>query len=163
MSGPVSAYINALPAAKARTELSRCCGAARWVDAMLAARPFVGDAQLYERAEQVWWGLGSRDWLEAFAAHPRIGGKPTTDWTRREQAGVADAPDATLAVLARQNAAYEQRFGHVFLICAAGRTADEMLDALRHRLGNDPATELRVAAAEQAKITRLRLHNLVTS
>src|SRR5213593_273413 len=148
MSGRASAYLNALPAAKARAELNRCCGARRWVDAMVAARPFGSDAELFALAERVWWGLGGADWREAFAAHPRIGGNPRSDWARREQAGVGSAVETTLAALARQNAAYEQRFGHVFVISATGKTADEMLDALRYRLTNDPATELRIAAAE---------------
>jgi len=161
MSDPVSAYLNSLPAIKARAELSRCCGARLWVDAMIEARPFARDTELFGVAERVWWGLGRADWLEAFAAHPRIGDSVSTDWTRREQAGVDGAPAATLSALARHTAVYEQRFGHVCLICAMGRTADEMLDALRHRLTNDPTTELRIAAAEQAKITRLRLDKLV--
>ena len=160
MSDPVSAYLNSLPAIKARAELGRCCGARRWVDAMIEARPFPGDTELFAVAERVWWGLRRADWLEAFAAHPRIGGSTSTEWTRREQGGVDGAQAATLLALARQNAAYEQRFGHVFLICATGKTADAMLDALRHRLTNDPTTELRIAAAEQAKITRLRLDKL---
>src|SRR5947208_10683476 len=165
MSDPVSAYLNSLPAIKARAELSRCCGARHWVDAMIEARPFAGDTELFGVAERVWWGLGRADWLEAFAAHPRIGGRggPKTDWARHEQAGADGAAEATLAALAQGNRAYEERFGHVFLISATGRTADEMLAALRGRLTNDPATELRVAAEEQAKITRLRLGKLVVS
>jgi len=163
-----AAYLNSLPVAAARAALGRCCGARHWVDAMLAARPFGSDAELLATAERVWWGLGRADWLEAFAAHPRIGGRggrggPTTDWARREQAGADGAAEATLAALAQGNRAYEARFGHVFLISATGRTADEMLGALRGRLTNDPATELRVAAEEQAKITRLRLDKLVVS
>src|SRR3989475_7169012 len=157
----LAGYLNALSDERARAALQRCCGARHWVDAMLAARPFARDAELLATAERVWWGLGRADWLEAFAAHPRIGGSTATEWTRREQAGVDGAPAATLSALARHTAVYEQRFGHVFLICATGRAADEMLDALRHRLTNDPTTELRIAAAEQAKITRLRLDKLV--
>jgi OHCU decarboxylase len=131
---------------------------------MLAARPFVSDAELLATAERVWWGLGRADWLEAFAAHPRIGGgAAVTAWARREQAGADGAAEATLAALAQGNLTYEERFGHVFLISATGKTADEMLGALRGRLTNDPATELRVAADEQAKITRLRLDKLVVS
>jgi OHCU decarboxylase len=134
---------------------------------MLAARPFASDAELLAAAERVWWGLGRTDWLEAFAAHPRIGergsGGALTDWARREQAGADGAAGATLAALAQGNLTYEERFGHVFLISATGKTADEMLGALRDRLTNDPGTELRVAAAEQAKITRLRLDKLVVS
>lgn len=160
-------YLNALSDERARAALQRCCGARHWVEAMLAARPFASDAELRATAERVWWGLGRADWLEAFAAHPRIGargeGEAMTDWARREQAGADGAADATRAALAHGNVTYEARFGHVFLICATGRTADEMLGALRGRLANDPATELRVAAEEQAKITRLRLDKLVVS
>jgi len=160
-----AAYLNSLPVAEARAALGRCCGARHWVDAMLAARPFASDAELLATAERVWWGLGRADWLEAFATHPRIGAweKAMTDWARGEQAGAAGAADATRAALAQGNRAYEDRFGHVFLISATGKTADELLGALRGRLTNDPATELRVAAEEQAKITRLRLDKLVVS
>ncbi len=158
-------YLNSLPAVAARSALDRCCGARRWVDAMLAARPFASDAELVATAERVWWGLGRADWLEAFAAHPRVGARVGAgmDWARREQAGAAGAAQATLVALAQGNVTYEERFGHVFLISATGKTADEMLGALRGRLSNDPATELRLAAQEQAKITRLRLDKLVVS
>ena len=156
-------HLNGLSKDAARAALRRCCGARRWADEMLAARPFGTDAELIAAAERVWWGLGRADWLEAFAAHPRIGERTGEAWSRREQAGVDGAAEATRAALAQGNRAYEERFGHVFLICAAGQTADEMLGALRRRLVNDPATELRVAAEEHAKITRLRLDRLVAS
>ena len=161
----LAGYLNALSEERARGALGRCCGARHWVDGMLAARPFASDTELLAAAERVWWGLGRADWLEAFAAHPRIGARAEamTDWARREQAGANGAAEATLAALAQGNRTYEKRFGHLFLICATGRTADEMLGALRARLTNDPATELRVAAEEQAKITRLRLDRLVVS
>lgn len=160
-----AAHLNSLPVAAARSALGRCCGARHWVDAMLAARPFASDVELLATAERLWWGLGRADWLEAFAAHPRIGAQVGAgmDWARREQAGAAGAAEATLAALAQGNATYEERFGHVFLISATGKTADEMLGALRGRLTNDPATELRLAAEEQAKITRLRLDKLAAS
>ena len=161
----LAGYLNALSDERARAALQRCCGARHWVDAMLAARPFASDAELLATAERVWWGLGRADWLEAFAAHPRIGDsqKAVTDWARREQAGADGAAVATLTALAQGNLTYQQRFGHVFLISATGKSADEMLGALRGRLTNDPTTELRIAAEEQAKITRLRLHKLVVS
>jgi OHCU decarboxylase len=110
----------------------------------------------------VWLGLGPEDWLEAFAAHPRIGeaGGASADWSRQEQAGVGGDTDVQER-LARGNADYEARFGHVFLISAAGRDAPEILAALTERLGNDPATELRVAAEEHRRITRLRLERLM--
>ena len=164
MTAGVAHRLNALPAATARTELTRCCGAERWVDRMLAARPFGSDAALFETAERVWWQLAPSDWLAAFACHPRIGDHETPDeWSRAEQAGVADAGTDVRRDLARGNREYEARFGHVFLICATGRTADEMLGELRRRLAHDAATELRTAAAEQAKITRLRLEKLGAS
>jgi OHCU decarboxylase len=159
----LAGHLNALSDEPARAALARCCGARRWVDAMLAARPFGSDAELLATAERAWWDLGRADWLEAFADHSRIGERAKTDWARREQAGVDGAEEATRAALARGNRDYEARFGHVFLICATGRGPAEMLDALRSRLANDPATELRIAAEEQAKIIRLRIDKLVTS
>ncbi len=166
--GP-AAYLNGLPAADAHAALLRCCASQRWVDAMIAARPFGDDAALFAAADREWRALGADDWREAFAAHPRIGDREATDarhagtrdWSRREQAGTATADPAVLAALAEGNRVYERRFGHVFLISAAGRSADEMLAALRRRLGNEPAAEMREAANEQAKIMRLRLERLV--
>jgi len=162
-SDGIAKYLNGLPADAARAALAKCCGARRWVERMLAARPFGSDAGLLEAAERVWWALGREDWLEAFAAHPRIGEPTGEARERREQAGVDGATAATRAALALGNRTYEQRFGHVFLICATGKTADEMLGVLRDRLGNDPITELRIAAGEQAKITRLRLEQAAAS
>jgi OHCU decarboxylase len=159
----VAGYLNSLPDAAARAALARCCGARRWVDALLAGRPFGGDAELLAAAERCWWELGRADWLEAFAGHPRIGERSGDARARSEQAGVDGARENTRAALARGNRDYERRFGYVFLICAAGKSADEMLAALETRVGNTPAVELRIAADEQAKITRLRLENLVAS
>jgi OHCU decarboxylase len=140
--------------------LARCCAARRWVDAMLAARPFASDAALFDAAGRAWWDLGREDWLEAFAGHPRIGERADDAWARSEQEGVTRAGLGTLSALAQGNRDYERRFGYVFLICATGKGALEMLGALERRLAHDPATELRIAAAEQAKITRLRLERL---
>ncbi len=158
-TGPAE-RLNVLSEGAARTALARCCSARRWVDAMLAARPFAGDAALFDAAERAWWGLEREDWLEAFAGHPRIGERSDDARAQREQAGAQRAGPVTLAALARENRDYERRFGHVYLICATGKGAEEMLRALQARLANDPATELRIAAAEQAKITRLRLERL---
>jgi 2-oxo-4-hydroxy-4-carboxy-5-ureidoimidazoline decarboxylase len=127
---------------------------------MLAARPFASDAALFDAAERGWWDLGREDWLEAFAGHPRIGERADDAWARSEQEGVNRAGAGTLSALAQGNRDYERRFGYVFLICATGKGALEMLGALERRLAHDPATELRIAAAEQAKITRLRLERL---
>jgi 2-oxo-4-hydroxy-4-carboxy-5-ureidoimidazoline decarboxylase len=163
MGRGIAEHLNSVPEEEARAALIRCCGARRWVEQMLAARPFASDAELHESAERIWWALGREDWLEAFAGHPRIGARTTDRASRREQAGVEGATAATRAALALGNRAYEERFGHVFLVCATGKTAGEMLGALRDRLANDPATELRIAAGEQAKITRLRLEALAAS
>ncbi len=156
-------HLNGLPAGAARAALGRCCRARRWVDAMLDMRPFASDDALFAAAERAWWALGREDWLEAFGGHRRIGQHAVDPWARSEQAGVSGAGEDTRAALAQGNRAYEERFGYVFLICAAGKSATEMLGALRGRLGNDPATELGIAAAEQAKITRLRLEKLAAS
>jgi OHCU decarboxylase len=158
-AGPAE-YLNGQPGNAARAALTRCCASRRWVEAMLAARPFRGDAALFEAAERAWWALGKDDWLEAFGAHPRIGEQRIDRLARHEQAGMNRAGEETRAALARGNREYEARFGHVFLVCATGKSATDMLDALRARLGNDPAAELRIAAGEQARITRLRLEKL---
>ena len=168
MTDSVARSLNALTEADARAELLNCCASSRWADAMIAARPFASDAELFNAAERSWWALDRADWLEAFAAHPRIGNgvaagpghAATREWSRQEQGRAATASPDVRAALAAGNAEYERRFGHVFLICATGRPADEILAELRRRLENDPAEELREAAGEQAKVTRLRLARL---
>jgi 2-oxo-4-hydroxy-4-carboxy-5-ureidoimidazoline decarboxylase len=151
-----------------RAAFLRCCGAARWAEQMAARRPFRNEAELMAVAAQVWQGLDRADWLEAFAAHPKIGDlaslrtkfTTTSAWAAGEQAGVAGAAESTLQVLADGNAAYEAKFGYILIIYATGKTAEEMLAVLQQRLGNDPESELQIAAAEQMKITRLRLEKL---
>ncbi len=159
----IARHLNALDESDARAALLRCCGSRRWVEQMLAARPFAADAGVLAAAERVWWSLETTDRLEAFAAHPRIGERADDAWASAEQAGVAAADNAMRQAFSDGNRAYEQRFGHVFLICATGRGADDLAAQLQRRLGNDPASELRIAAGEQAKITRLRLEKLVTT
>jgi len=159
--GGLALYLNSLSDDAARAALDRCCGAARWVEGMLAARPYASDVAVFDAAERVWWGRTQTDWLEAFRRHPRIGEREHAEaWARQEQAGMDGAPAATRAALANGNRVYETRFGHVFLICATGRTPEDMRRELERRLRNDPAAELRIAASEQAKITRLRLEKL---
>lgn len=161
--------LNELPADQARAELERCCGARAWVEAVLAARPFEDKVALFAAAEMAMRRLEARDWLEAFSHHPKIGDKEalrakfasTRQWAAGEQAGAAAADEATLDALARGNAEYERRFGHIFIVCATGKSAAEMLALLRQRLKNPPAEELCLAAGEQAKITRLRLEKLL--
>jgi len=156
----LAALLNGLPERAYRDALRRCCGSARWVEGMLARRPFADDAAVHAAAEELWWALAPADWLEAFAQHPRIGDLRAAGWSRAEQAGVTGTEQDTLRRLADGNREYERRFGHVFLICATGLSATEMLGALDRRLRRDPGAELRTAAEEHAKITRLRLDKL---
>jgi len=135
---------------------------------MVALRPFRTDETLYEAARREWFALAPDDWKEAFAAHPRIGDRrnlrarfpETYRQSESEQAGVRRSSDDVLDALATNNAEYEQRFGYIFIVCATGKSADEMLNLLHARLQNDPPSELRVAAFEQASITELRLRGL---
>jgi OHCU decarboxylase len=154
--------LNAMPSDAAERELAKCCGASRWVAAMSARRPFQTRDQLFAAADEVWLSLEGADWLEAFSHHPRIGER-AGGWARDEQAGTRGAAANTMRALADGNHEYERKFGHVFLVCATGKSADEMLAQLRRRIDNEPATELRVAAAEQAKITRLRFEKLLST
>jgi len=162
------AAFNALTLDAARAALLRCCGSRGWAERMLGRRPFASAAELFVAADEIWAGLHRDDWLEAFAAHPRIGDldslrkkfTATADWASHEQSGVAGAADEILRHLADGNRRYEERFGYIFIVCAAGKSAVEMLDILNARLRNTPEQELPVAAAEQAKITRLRLEKL---
>lgn len=163
------ASLNALASDVARTELKKCCGSTRWVDQMDLARPFASEDALFEKADAIWASLDGEDWLEAFAAHPRIGSQRDVDkksgtekaWSANEQAGASAASEDTREALARSNLEYESRFGHIYIVCATGKSADEMLAIARRRLENDPATELRAAAEEQRKITRIRLRKLL--
>ena len=164
----VAAHLNALDEDDARTALLRCCACEEWADAMLTERPFASDEALFEASDRLWGSLTPAHWREAFAAHPRIGGKvnatsSTAAWSRGEQSGMDSASASVAEALAEGNAAYEARFGHVFLICATGRSAEEMLAALTSRLQNDSETELRIAKEQQALITRLRLTKLVNA
>jgi hydroxyisourate hydrolase len=157
--------LNAASRDQAAALLLRCCGSSRWVEGMLERRPFASRADLHAAAGEIWARLGREDHLEAFAHHPRIGDRPrderaTTAWSQEEQSVAARAGGALLTDLRLANAAYEARFGFVFLVCATGKTAAEILGLLEARTPNDPETELRVAAAEQSKITLLRLDKL---
>ena len=124
---------------------------------MLARRPFGSADALFDAAASIWKGLSPDDWREAFSHHPKIGERKVDLLEAREQSGVATATDAVREELEFLNRAYEARFGFIFIICATGLSADAMLAALRARLTNDPGTELQIAAAEQARITALRL------
>jgi OHCU decarboxylase len=161
--------LNSLPGNQAEAELLKCCGSQEWATQVGAARPFATVADLFAEAERVWWLLAPSAWLEAFHSHPKIGetrAAATTTaaaqrWSEDEQAGTRQAAQPTLAALAELNRVYEQKFGFIFIICASGKTSDEMLQQLRQRLDNEPEVELRLAAAEQARITQLRLRKLI--
>jgi OHCU decarboxylase len=150
---------NALPAGEAAARLLPCCGSRAWANRMAESRPFQSLADLQEKSDRIWQSLGGNDWREAFAAHPRIGEKGSR-WSEQEQAGARGADAETLAALIEANRDYESRFDHIFIVCATGKSAAEMLSLLRARLDNDPETELRLAAEEQRKITHLRLEKL---
>jgi OHCU decarboxylase len=138
---------------------------------MAARRPFAAESELFEAADEVWSALAREDWLEAFLHHPPIGetrakaiqSAAASRWSAREQYSVQKAAPEVLEALAVQNRAYVEKFGYVFLICATGKSSEEILNALRQRLPNDPDSELRIAAEEQRKITRLRLEKLLES
>ncbi|MBI4061280.1 MAG: 2-oxo-4-hydroxy-4-carboxy-5-ureidoimidazoline decarboxylase [Elusimicrobia bacterium] len=163
------AQFNALSVESARQELMRCCGCVRWVDALLRLRPFKNRDSLLSAAESAWNQCGAKEWREAFAHHPRIGGRDalrskfaaTRDWAAGEQAGAAAASEDVLDALAKGNADYEAKFGHIFIVCATGKSAATLLDLLKSRLPNDADAELRLAAGEQGKITKLRLEKLI--
>jgi 2-oxo-4-hydroxy-4-carboxy-5-ureidoimidazoline decarboxylase len=150
---------------EARRLLAGACGSSRWIDRMMARRPFGSRDALLTAAQEEWDRLTENDWREAFTHHPKIGDRsalrerfPATHTrSAREQAGVDGASDAVLEALADGNRRYQERFGYIFIVCASGRTAAEMLAMLTARLGNDPTREIQIAAAEQAKITALRL------
>ncbi len=161
--------INGLPAGEAERELLTCCGSREWARRMAAGRPYADERSLLEHAATVWWGLNEAEWREAFRSHPRIGerkaeaGQTAREqaWSAGEQAGMESAAEATQRALAEGNRAYDERFGYIYIVCASGKTADEMLAILTRRLANDPATELRAAAEEQRKITCIRLEKLL--
>jgi OHCU decarboxylase len=161
--------LNSLLRTQAEAEFLKCCGSQRFASAMAAARPFADLDELLTKADSIWRSLGSEDWLEAFRAHPKIGGKKAAvaqseearKWSAQEQSGTNEAAVTTIAALAEGNRDYEQRFGFIFIVCATGKSSGEMLAILRARLQNDADTEIALAAEEQRKITRLRLEKLL--
>ncbi len=165
-ANPNLAALNAMPPEMAEAALLACCASPRWARRMALRRPFEDAADLVAAADAIWWELAPENWLEAFAAHPRIGEKPQQEsgqqriWSEQEQAA-AKLSSTTAAALAEGNRAYQDRFGYIFIVCATGKSAEEVLAILRQRLQNDADTELRVAAEEQRKITELRLKKLL--
>ncbi len=162
--------LNCLPAEEARQAFLDCCASQRWAARMAAGRPYPSRADLNLSSSQIWTALSAEDWLEAFAAHPKIGGTKSRNktsqtsrrWSTQEQNGVHRASEKTLQQLAQLNLEYQETFGYVFLVCATGKTALEILHLLRERLENDGAEELRIAANEQRLITSVRLEKMLT-
>lgn len=161
-------HINKLTAHEAGEAFNRCCGSKEWVARMLAQRPFASIENIFDTAKDAWWQLDRKDWLEAFSHHPKIGDLDslrkkfagTADLAASEQASVASAREETLQALAKGNKDYEEKFGYIFIVCATGKSPEEMLKLLQERLPNEDADEIKVAAEEQAKITRLRLERV---
>ena len=161
--------LNELSAEDAQAEFLKCCGSTRWAQSMTAARPFNSIDDLLAKADSVWWSLEKEDWLEAFRAHPKIGEKKAAaaqseqaqNWSAQEQAATSGAGREVIRALVEGNREYEQRFGFIYIICATGKSSAELLEILQARLRNDSETELRNAAEEQRKITRLRLEKLL--
>lgn len=161
----VLAQWNELSAEEAALVILPCCGSRGWAAGMAGRRPLGDEAALLAAADKTWRGLAVKDWMEAFASHPRIGERKAPEsataqsvaWSAQEQRDAAAADDAVKAALAAGNVEYERRFGRVFLVCATGKSASEILEILRRRLRNDDATELREAADEQRKIMAIRL------
>ncbi len=151
------ARMNHLPSGERHEAFLACCASTSWASQMASAPAFSSVTALLRAADRVWRAADRKDWLEAFAAHPKIGEKKASGWAKGEQSGVATASQQALDELAERNREYEARFGFIFIICATGRSANEMLGELRRRLTTDPDTEIRTAAEEQRKITRLRL------
>ncbi|MBM4303158.1 MAG: 2-oxo-4-hydroxy-4-carboxy-5-ureidoimidazoline decarboxylase [Deltaproteobacteria bacterium] len=160
---------NSLSPKEATQVLAHCCGAARWVSQMESSRPFQNRKALFNKAIQTWNQLTEKDWKEAFTHHPKIGDleslkkkfASTRVWAEQEQKGSAEAAVSVLQALALGNQTYENRFGYIFIVCATGKKADEMLALLEARLNNSPDIEIKIAAGEQAKITQIRLEKLI--
>ena len=165
--------LNNAPQAEAESLFRDCCGSTAWAREMAEFRPFAGAASLLDQAEKIWWNLGAEDWLEAFASHPQIGAKlgdkkgapkqqeRSAEWSKGEQTGITEADDAVRDDLAEANRLYEDKFGYIFIVCATGKSAGEMLGICRERLRNNADAEIHIAAGEQKKITELRLKKLL--
>jgi OHCU decarboxylase len=162
-------WLNGLRPTEATDEFLKCCGSREWARRMAESRPFESAEQLSKRASEIWGMLDRNDWLEAFRSHPKIGGSKAAEkvseqsraWSGAEQSGVKSASEQVLGELARLNEEYDEKFGFIFIVCASGKSSDEMLAILKSRLSNDAETEMRTAASEQEKITEIRLRKLI--
>ncbi len=161
---------NKLPKTKAMAELEKCCGAGKWCRLMMKDFPFPSKRKLLSLAKRNWFErCKEKDYLEAFEHHPKIGDvrslkkkfASTSKWAGQEQASVQEANDQVIKALAKGNKAYEKKFGYIFIVCATGKTAEEMLALLEARLNNEPEEELKIAMGEQHKITLIRIEKLL--
>jgi len=161
--------LNTLPLQQLKDELMKCCGSSAWVNGMVPFFPAEDLVEVLEDAEEQWYKCGKDDWKEAFAHHARIGDveslkkkfASTAQWASAEQSGVNTASEQSIKALAKVNEEYEKKFGYIFIVCATGKSAEEMLGMLQSRLVNDPEDEIEIAADEQNKITKMRLEKLL--
>lgn len=162
--------LNSLDSELLFSELFKCCGSTTWVNKLIEQRPFLSVFDLYEKSDNIWTESSKKDGLEAFTHHPKIGDiselekkfASTKEWAGGEQAGVNVANRKVLEDLSKGNSAYEAKFGFIFIVCATGKTAEEMLALLNARIGNDAETEFKIAMGEQNKITKIRLEKLLS-
>ncbi len=163
--------LNCLSAEELREEFFKCCGSTTWAEKLAAKKPFKNKAEILELSDKICANCSTEDGLEAFTHHPKIGDikslekkfASTKEWAGGEQSGVNTAAQETLIALAKGNDDYENKFGYIFIVCATGKTADEMLALLNERLPNDATTEMKIAMNEQNKITHIRLEKLLAS
>ncbi|WP_080056626.1 2-oxo-4-hydroxy-4-carboxy-5-ureidoimidazoline decarboxylase [Spirosoma aerolatum] len=161
--------LNDAPVSELKAALATCCGSSTWVNDMVKLFPVDSRETLFEQAEMVWFACSEADWKEAFAHHPKIGDinslrskfTSTRNWASDEQSGVADASEVVLQRLAEGNRLYEEKFGYIFIVCATGKSAVEMLNSLESRLPHSPEEEIKIAMQEQNKITKIRLEKLL--
>ncbi len=162
--------LNNLGDEDARTAMARCCGSTLWLDRMIKKRPFSTEEELYAAATDIWFACSRIDWQEAFGHHPKIGDQSnledkfaaTSQWAGEEQASIASARKETLEKFTLMNQKYEKRFGYIFIVYATGKSAEEMLEIVELRLKNNPYDEIKIAASEQNRITKLRLKKLLS-
>jgi len=162
--------LNNMPDPVACQAFYKCCASLVWARHLSDNRPFISEAKMLEAASELWWNLDESEWLAAFSGHPRIGGidtlrarfDSTRSWSQNEQSGMESAPEAVLEALAIGNRHYEKKFGFIFIVCATGRTAPELLTLLESRLRNNREVELNTAVSEQEKITMIRLKKLLS-
>jgi len=153
--------LNGLPSDQAYAEFLKVCGSEKWAAQMVSLRPYQDTDMLRERATEVWRRMNPSDWMQAFATHPKIGEAANSEWSKQEQSKASQANARTAASLKLANETYQKKFGYIFIICATGKTADEILSSLNLRLLNSPQGELTIACEEQLKIIHLRLEKLI--